>query len=236
MAGDFEEQVAGVAALNDPVRRALYFFVAGSDDAVGREQAAAAVGIQRPLAAFHLDKLADEGLLDVEFRRLSGRTGPGAGRPAKLYRRSDRQIDVSLPPRHYDLAGLLLAEAIDTAGATDGDVRAQLERASSAYGRRLGQEALARAGARPSRSRQREALVQVLAEHGFDPRTTQDGIVLSNCPFHALAQRFTDLVCGMNLHLLRGMRDVLTLAADELVPTLAPQPGQCCVTFCRSPA
>src|SRR5690606_669386 len=102
MAGSFEEQVAGVAALNDPVRRALYRFVADSAEAVSREQAASAVGVQKALAAFHLDKLADEGLLEFEFKRLTGRRGPGAGRPAKLYRRSARQIDLSLPPREYD--------------------------------------------------------------------------------------------------------------------------------------
>src|SRR3954468_20644750 len=118
MTGDFEQQVAGVAALNDPVRRSLYVFICISTEPVSREQAAAAVGVQKPLAAFHLDKLADEGLLDFEFRRLTGRTGPGAGRPAKLYRRSDRQIDVSLPPRQYDLAAHLLAAAVDTAERT----------------------------------------------------------------------------------------------------------------------
>src|SRR5215210_3201013 len=111
MSGDFEDQVAGVAALNDPVRRALYLFVVNSPEAVSREQAASAVDIQKPLAAFHLDRLAEEGLLDFEFRRLTGRTGPGAGRPAKLYRRSERQIDVSLPHREYDVAGHLLAAA-----------------------------------------------------------------------------------------------------------------------------
>ena len=138
MSGDFDAQVAGVAALHDPVRRALYLFVVGSADAVSREQAAAGVGVQRALAAFHLDKLADEGLLDVEFRRLTGRTGPGAGRPAKLYRRSAREIEVSLPPREYDLAGLLLAGAIDAADASGRKVRDELERSSFEFGRAMG--------------------------------------------------------------------------------------------------
>jgi hypothetical protein len=92
-----EGEVAGVAALNDPVRRALYGFVTESAEAVSREQAAAAVGVQKTLAAFHLDRLVDEGLLEFEFGRLTGRTGPGAGRPAKIYRRSNRQITLSLP-------------------------------------------------------------------------------------------------------------------------------------------
>ena len=236
MTADFEEQVAGVSALNDPVRRALYRFVSASAGAVSREQAAAAVGIQKPLAAFHLDKLAGEGLLDVEFRRLTGRTGPGAGRPAKLYRRSERQIDVSLPPREYDLAGLLLAGAIDGAEEAGRSVREELERASFAFGESMGERARERAGRRASKAKQREALMSVLREHGFEPREVGRDIVLANCPFHALARQFTDLVCGMNLHLLEGARSVLRLGEDELRPRLEPEPGQCCVKFCSRAA
>jgi predicted ArsR family transcriptional regulator len=234
MSGDFEAQVSGVAALNDPVRRALYLFVANSAEAVSREQAAAAVGVQKPLAAFHLDKLAEEGLLEFEFRRLTGRTGPGAGRPAKLYRRSERQIDVSLPPREYDIAGLLLAGAIAAAEDSGRDVRTELERASFEFGRSIGERAVAAAGSRPSKAKQREALLEALREHGFEPRSVGGDILLANCPFHALAQQFTDLVCGMNLHLLEGVRSVLDVRPSELQPRLEPEPGQCCVKFCSA--
>jgi predicted ArsR family transcriptional regulator len=235
MTGDFEEQVAGVAALNDPVRRRLYLFVANSAEAVSREQAADAAGVQKALAAFHLDKLAEEGLLEFEFRRLTGRTGPGAGRPAKLYRRSDRQIEVSLPQREYDLAGLLLAGAIDAAETSGKTVRAELERSSSAFGRTMGERALERAGRRASKAKRREALLQVLREHGFEPRAEGDDVVLANCPFHALAQQYTDLVCGMNLHLLEGMRSVVDVGDRELRPRLEPEEGQCCVKLCKGP-
>ena len=234
MTGNLEEQVAGVAALNDPIRRSLYLFVANSAELVSREQAAAAVGVQKTLAAFHLDKLADEGLLAFEFKRLTGRTGPGAGRPSKLYRRSDRQIDVSLPPREYDLAGSLLAGAIDAAETSGKSVRKELERASFSFGRRIGEEAKARCGPRPSKAKQREALLDVLREHGFEPRKTGRDVVLVNCPFHALAQQFTDLVCGMNLHLMEGVRSVLDISDGELQPRLEPEPGQCCVKFCAA--
>ena len=232
MAADFEMQVAGVAALNDPVRRALYLVVANSREAVSREQAAEAVGVQRALAAFHLDKLAEEGLLDVEFRRLTGRTGPGAGRPAKLYRRSSREFEVSLPPREYDLAAALLARAIEEAGDHGGDVRASLERVSHEFGRTLGAAAAVRAGGtRASHVKRRRALLDVLSEHGFEPREHGGQIVLGNCPFHTLAQRFTDLVCGMNLHMMEGVRSALGVTDERLRPRLEPEPGQCCVRF-----
>lgn len=236
MTGDFEQQVAGVAALNEPVRRALYLFVANSAESVSREQAATAVGVQKALAAFHLDKLADEGLLEFEFRRLTGRTGPGAGRPSKLYRRSERQIDVSLPQRQYDLAGLLLAGAIDAAESGGTTVRDELERAAFGYGRRMGEQVRARAGSRASKAKQREALLAVLRDHGFEPRDVDGDIVLANCPFHTLSQRFTELVCGMNLHLLEGTRSVMTVGDRDLLPRLEPEPGQCCVKFCNRAA
>lgn len=233
MSRDLEAQLSGVAALNDPMRRRLYELVVASDEPVSREQAASALGIQRALAAFHLEKLVGEGLLDVEFRRLTGRTGPGAGRPAKLYLRSDAQIDVSLPPREYDLAGLLLAGAIDSAGDGGRSVRAELDAASHELGRRIGEEAVAAAGSDATPDTLRTALIDVLRERGFEPRAVDGGdVVLSNCPFHALAQSHRDLVCGMNLQLLRGVRSALDVDDDELRPRLEPEPGQCCVKFC----
>jgi predicted ArsR family transcriptional regulator len=236
MTGEFEAQISGVATLNDPIRRDLYLFVTGSDDAVSREAAASAVGIQKTLAAFHLEKLTEAGLLDIEFRRLTGRTGPGAGRPAKLYRRSDRQIEVSLPHREYDLAGGLMAEAIAAAETSGRGVRKELQRAAGAFGREMGEEAVALAGKRASKAKQREALLEVLRRHGFEPRMQDGAIILANCPFHALSQRFTDLVCGMNLHLMRGVRSVLDFPDKELQPRLEPEPGQCCIKFCGSAA
>lgn len=236
MTGDFESQVAGVAILHEPVRRALYLVVARSAEPVSRDRAATAVGVQRTLAAFHLDKLVDEGLLAVEFRRLTGRTGPGAGRPAKLYRRSDRQLDVTLPPREYDVAAHLMAGAIDAADAHDRPVRAQLTEEAAAFGQSIGEEAVARAGRGASEAAQRAALVEVLASHGFEARQVDDDIVLANCPFDALAREFTELVCGMNLDVMRGARGALTLSDDELQPRLEPEAGRCCVRFCTRPA
>src|SRR5688572_23393082 len=122
MSDTFERQVSGVAALADPVRRRLYEHVVAQPAAVSRDEAAAAAGIKGPLAAFHLDKLVGEGLLDVEYRRLSGRTGPGAGRPSKLYRRSAQEFDVTLPPREYDVVGHILAAGIQRSAETGQDV------------------------------------------------------------------------------------------------------------------
>ncbi|MGZ4473452.1 MAG: helix-turn-helix transcriptional regulator [Nocardioidaceae bacterium] len=211
------DPIATVAALDEPTRRRLYEYVVRARGPVGRDEASAAVGVSRPTAAFHLDRLADEGLLDVVHQRLSGRTGPGAGRPAKLYLRAARQVEVSLPERRYELAGQVLAAAVEEADATGRPVREAVARLAHDVGRRMGQAAEA------------DDPVPVLEAHGFEPRTEEGAVRLGNCPFHNLAQQHTELVCGMNRHLLEGLLD--GLACSAFTATLAPSPGNCCVVL-----
>lgn len=223
--GQLEGQLAGLSALDDPVRRALYLHVASSPQEVSRESAAKAAGVSRGLAGFHLDRLVAEGLLQASFRRLTGRTGPGAGRPAKLYRRADRQIDVTLPQRRYELAARLLADAVDDRASEP--ARQALAVAARERGARLGQEVRAEAGARAGRAKLLDALVAALAAQGYEPEIVEGELRLRNCPFHALVSEHTQLVCGMNLALLEGV--VEGLGVDWTVPELAPRPGLCCV-------
>jgi predicted ArsR family transcriptional regulator len=223
---DFDRRVTSIAALAEPVRRALYLYVVGQPEPVGREQAAAAVGVAHHVAKFNLDKLEEEGLLDVEFSRPPGRRGPGAGRPAKLYRRTARQIEVSLPERRYDLAGQVMAQAITAAEQTATPISDTLAHAAREAGRVLGHEVRAKAGARPSQATTLKAVSDVLTEHGYEPRVA---ITLANCPFHSLAQHHTELVCGMNLDLMNGLLEGLSPGA--LRAHLTPTPGMCCVTL-----
>lgn len=219
-----DRQLEGIAALAEPARRALYAFVVAQPEAVGREEAANAVGVSRSVAAFHLDRLVRLGLLETESRRLSGRRGPGAGRPAKLYRRARRDFAVSVPPRRYDLAAELLAEAVERAGT--GEVREELARGAREEGRRLGEATRARLSARPTRTAVVEALDATLREHGYEPRLDDGDVVLANCPFHALAEAHRSLVCGMNLDLLEGLAAAVP---DRVAARLDPRPGLCCV-------
>jgi predicted ArsR family transcriptional regulator len=223
----FEAQVAGVAALAEPVRRALYEYVVSRSEPVSRDQAAAGAGVARHVAKFHLDKLVDDGLLDFEYRRPPDRRGPGAGRPAKVYRRSPAEISVTLPERHYELAGRLLAAAVTDAERDGAPVSEALRRSAHQTGRALGQEAHRRAGARAGLRARRGAAMAVLGECGYEPRSGPDGVTLVNCPFHALARDYTDLVCGMNFHLMEGL--LTGLERTELTARLDPAPGRCCV-------
>lgn len=222
---------AAVHALGDPVRRELYDYVSRRDELVCRDEAAAAVGIGRPLAAYHLDKLCDLGLLTATYRRPAGRGGPGAGRPAKVYARSPREFAVTVPPRQYELAGLLLAGAVDA--DSSGQSGAALRRAARGAGASLGLAARTRrrsaqARGHAARAALRLAVMDALAEHGFEPYDDgRDAIRLRNCPFRRLATRYPEVVCGMSLALLEGLVD--GLGATGMRPALDPRQGHCCV-------
>jgi predicted ArsR family transcriptional regulator len=185
-----DARLSQLAPLQDPVRRSLYLYVAAQPHEVGREEAAGAAGVSRALAAFHLDKLVDAGLLEASFRRLSGRSGPGAGRPSKLYRRSAREHHLSVPPREYELAAELLAQAAEEPGETPARSLAGVARR---FGERLGREALAALGRRPSLKRRAAALPEVLGSCGYQPYREGTELRLRNCPFHSLAERHRDL-------------------------------------------
>jgi predicted ArsR family transcriptional regulator len=218
-----ETQISAVAALDEPTRRQLYDYVVHQPEPVSRDDAAAALELPRTTAAFHLDRLVGEKLLDVVYRRRTGRTGPGAGRPAKLYRRSDQHVSVSLPQRHYELAGRLLSGAIQHAERSGDSPRAILNQRAYQLGTQLGEAAHGAASDGDSR----EAALRVLETHGFEPRPDGDSVTLANCPFHALAQEYTELVCGMNLSLLDGLLD--GLGTTGLTARLDPAPPSCCV-------
>jgi predicted ArsR family transcriptional regulator len=207
------QALAAVAALDEPTRRRLYEYVVRRPEPVSRDDVAAALGVPRATVAFHLDRLVEEQLLAVGHERRTGRSGPGAGRPAKLYRRSDRQVSISLPERQYELAGRLLAAAVEEADETGGSPREILTRCAREQGAELA------AGARD--------IVSTLEENGFEPRAEDGEVLLANCPFHRLAQAHTRLVCEMNLGLVEGM--LAGMGEKGLRARLDPRPGSCCV-------
>lgn len=225
-----EAQISAVAALDEPTRRQLYDYVVHQPEPVSRDDAAAALDLPRTTAAFHLDRLVDEKLLDVVYQRRTGRTGPGAGRPAKLYRRSDQHVAVSLPQRRYELAGRLLSGALVHAERSGDSPRAVLDQRAYELGRQLGEAAQSATGDGGTQ----DAALEVLETHGFEPRLDGDRVTLANCPFHALAREYTELVCGMNLSLLDGLLD--GLGSTGLTARLDPAPPFCCVRLDPAPS
>jgi predicted ArsR family transcriptional regulator len=227
MAGSAEEgfarRVSTLGSLADPVRRALYRFVSDQEEPVSREQAAQGVEVPRHTAKFHLDRLVDEGLLVTEFRRLTGRTGPGAGRPAKLYRRSAREVSVSLPHRRYDLAAEVLADAIER--SLDGTAMEDAITAASEAAAELAVDTA------PGRSRNRRGdelnrVAEVIAPLGYEPKVDDD-LTLANCPFDRLAADHRELVCGMNLAFVCSVAD--RLGCSGVRAEQVPGEDGCCV-------
>jgi predicted ArsR family transcriptional regulator len=209
-----------IAPLAEPARRRLYEVVARAGAPVDRDAAAAAAGVTRALAAFHLDRLVAAGLLEVTFRRRSGRTGPGAGRPAKFYLRPKGQdVSVQLPPRSYDVAAEILATGVERAGRA----RVAVLDVARERGRELGEQAVERGA---------HDLLPLLASQGYEPFEDTDGVVrLRNCPFHALVDDHRELTCAMNLALLDG--EAVAVSDAGYRPVSDPREGLCCVAFMR---
>ena len=239
------QDLASLSSLDDPLRRRLYEVVTSRPGPVSRDEAAAAAGIGRALAVYHLDKLVESGLLTASYQRPPGRSGPGAGRPAKVYARSDREFAVTVPPREYELAARLLVQAVEADPSARS--RTVLAKAARLLGTELG------TAFRPSPA-DRDAAEQdageqdageqdaagpeagerdvkgVLTQQGYEPCDGADGVIrLRNCPFHQLTEQHREVVCGMNLALVEGL--VEGLGADGLRPVLDPQPGHCCVAI-----
>ncbi len=218
------DEYSALGALADPVRRRLYEYVAAQPDFVGREEAATGAGVPLHSARFHLDKLVDEGLLEVEHRRLSGRTGPGAGRPAKVYRRSPSEIAVSVPERSYDLVGAVLAAAVEESlqGAPLGRA---LSDEARARGRAVGSEYAATGD-------ELDRTAGALGDQGFEPTREGSELSLHNCPFDKLARAHTSLVCGVNLDFVGGV--IEGLQCESVEARLQPAPEHCCVRVAQT--
>jgi predicted ArsR family transcriptional regulator len=240
--------LASLSTLDDPVRRRLYEVVTRQRGPVGRDEAAAGAGVGRALAVYHLDKLVESGLLAATYQRPPGRSGPGAGRPAKLYARADREFAVTVPPRSYELAARLLVHAVEADAS--GQSRAALGQAARRLGAEAGRGYRAEAGrgyrAEGGRGYRAEAgrgyraegsgtgrcdgVEDALTYQGYEPCRGGDGVIrLRNCPFHHLAERHREVVCGMNLALIEGLTE--GLGAEDWRPAFDPRPGYCCVAL-----
>jgi predicted ArsR family transcriptional regulator len=217
-----EPDLAVIATLRDPTRRRLYEYVERQPRAVSRDEAAEAVHVSRALAAFHLEKLVRVGLLKAEYRRLSGRSGPGAGRTSKLYRRSRHGFAVSVPQRNHELLARLLAESLSSAARTSPGLAPARE-----YGRSLGRRARGRVRGRPGPERLLGCVEDVLGSLGFDPyRTSSNEVRLRNCPFDPLSRLFTPLVCGVGQAIMSGV--VEGVGAEQARVDREEQPDRCC--------
>lgn len=216
-----------VGALEDDLRRDMYLFIRAAGRPISRDEAAEHVGISRKLAAFHLDKLVDKGLLAAHYARLPGRTGRGAGRSSKLYEPSDIELDVSIPERRYDIVGEILVAALSD--TSDKPARDVARRVAFERGHAIGEEVKAEMNLRPPGSERVLSIAEeTLGAYGFEPYRDEKGSVsLRNCPFHNLSRQAPDLVCGLNREFVDGL--LRGLGNQGVAADLEPTPGECCV-------
>ena len=221
--------ISAIRLLDEPVRRRVYEWVAAQRRPVGRDETAKAVEIGRPLATFHLDRLASGGLLEAGYRRLNEKRGPGAGRPARVYWRSERDFSVSFPERHYERAAEVFAAALERLGVDAG--AGALHDVAHDIGEELADRAAATSGGEGDEGDEggEGDLMSVLAASGYEPVTEEDGTIrLRNCPFHDLVEDHRALTCGANLAMAQGITERL---GSNALPRLDPEPGYCCVAF-----
>lgn len=218
-----------VELLTEPTRRAIYDAVRAGRAPMTRDDVATATGVSRRLAAFHLDVLAEAGLLAVDYARPAGRPGgPGAGRPAKRYLAEPVEVEVSLPPRRYDIAARVLARAVAEPGL--GSTHDRAIAVATEEGRRLG--GLRRSGRRMSARRTLDTTAEVLTELGYEPSRDGSCVRLHNCPFHAVVDVAPALVCGLNAALVGGVLDGLE-ASGSVTAALDGVAPDCCVTVAK---
>lgn len=218
-----------VSALGDPTRRRVFFAVRSAGEAQSKDDVAAAVGIDRRLAGFHLDKLVDHGFLEAGFRRRTGRSGPGAGRPAKHYRLADAEVQVALPERHYELLASLLLRAAREEG---GSSQAVLERVGYDFGFELGLAEVAAGrsgGAAGSVHEPIAEVVRLLSRYGFAARAEGPGLRACACPFEELAFHDPERICGLDRAIWRGMLAAFAPGAVLSVATTRARGDEACV-------
>ena len=230
MLSGLRRDAEAIGALEDELRRNLYLFVRSAGRPVNRDEAAGATGISRKLAAFHLDKLVDRGLLTSSYARPPGRGGRGAGRTAKYYEPSDRRIDVTIPERRYDQLSEVLLRALRSRGhAETGEDAAR--RAAGEAGMEIGKAERKRLGISPPGPERALATTErVLETRGYEPFRDERGCVhLRSCPFHELAEQDRDLVCSLNGRLIEGI--VRGLGNEKIDVRVEPATEECCVVL-----
>ncbi|MEU9015348.1 transcriptional regulator [Streptomyces sp. NPDC048479] len=218
--------VEAVSVLADDLRRTMYDFIRRAHRPVTREEAAGDAGISVKLAAFHLDKLVAAGLLRSRYDSPGGIRR--VGRKPKVYEPAAMDIRINIPERRADVLAEILVDAVLSEEPGE-DARSAALRTARHRGEELG--AAERARSRPGRLGPERSLTlseAMLEQHGFEPhREAPTELRLLNCPFHPLAARSPELVCGINHAFLDGF--LTGLEATGIDAVLAPRPGRCCV-------
>src|SRR5690348_13999722 len=173
-----------LATAADPDLRRALVAARRASGPVTADDVGAELGVHRNVARARLDRLAEAGLLTVTRERRTGRTGPGAGRPAKVYAVAPELEQLEFPSRGYaSLVALLLDEL-------PADARPEALRR---VGERFGRHLAARSGVRASRDAGEglQRVCETVAELGFQAAVEEAGadggtIATPTCPLRPI--------------------------------------------------
>ena len=225
--------LATVAVLADPIRMRLYRHLEATGLPSSRDEIAVAVGMPPHTVRSHLERLVEVGLLEVEFHRPPGRSGPGAGRTTKYYRLSAREVSVGFPERRYQLAAALMADAIRVNLRDGTPITEALRRLATTTGRELGTRATHDVAANVDPGARIDGIQAALDYQGYATRRENDQLVLGNCPFLGLLGDDTMLICCMSHDFIEGVLEGagMSTLTTAFIPGHTAGPGRCCVAI-----
>lgn len=210
----FESRISDLtSSLGDPTRRAIYVAVREAPEPMTTSKIAEIFDIHPNVARHHLDRLADDGYLRVSQLRRAG--GPGAGRPAKAYEPTNKEVSVHFAPRRFEMLTEMLFEVIEELNPPDvGEVA---EKVGRSYGKRLADEI--GAPDEPGYDEAVQAVASAMTGLGFsvDPDIEGQRLLTSHCPFGETATSHPEVICSLDRGIVAGLFGALAVPCNPVV-------------------
>ncbi|HUF16265.1 MAG TPA: helix-turn-helix domain-containing protein [Acidimicrobiia bacterium] len=201
------------SSLGDPTRRAIYIAVRESVEPMTTSKVADLFDIHPNVARHHLDRLADDGYLKVSHQRRAG--GPGAGRPAKTYEPTNKEVSVHFAPRRFEMLAEMLFQVLDELSPPD--VSEIAERVGRSYGQQLAAEI---GGTNePGYDEAVKAVASAMTGLGFsvDPDVEGQRLLTSHCPFGETATNHPEVICSLDRGIVAGLFGALSVPCNPVV-------------------
>lgn len=199
-------------ALGDPTRRAIYIATRESVEAMTTSKAAKLFGIHPNVARHHLDLLTEEGFLRLAPAPVGS---VSAGRPAKSYVATSKEVDLHFAPRRFEMLTEMLFQVLEEVSPPD--VAAVAERVGRTYGQRLASEIGAPDD--PGYDGAVQAVASAMTGLGFsvDPDVEGQRLLTSHCPFGETATNHPEVICSLDRGIVSGLFGALSVPCNPVV-------------------
>jgi len=201
------------SSLGDPTRRAIYIAIRESAEPMTTSKVAELFDIHPNVARHHLDRLAGDGYLKVSHLRRAG--GPGAGRPAKTYESTNKEVSVHFAPRRFEMLTEMLFKVLEELAPPN------VSEIAEQVGRTYGSELAAEIGAPtdPGYDEAVQAVASAMTGLGFsvDPDVEGQRLLTSHCPFGETATNHPDVICSLDRGIVAGLFGALSVPCNPVV-------------------